>query len=144
MGFCVQVDLCDPQPCAEGRICEDRGNNYSCECPKGYTGPQCNEPLKAVRKTLFPPETKTEKRNLLHVDFVFFFHVHRFAAAIRVNMAELVGVALIRFIALAVPVIPVKHVPKNYPLIKSNRVRNLTLNNSRKFTIIETFPSDFV
>jgi hypothetical protein len=26
----------------------DRGNNYSCECPKGFAGPDCHIPSRAV------------------------------------------------------------------------------------------------
>ena len=43
-----QVDLCEPNPCPEPRYCVDHGNNYSCECPKGYSGPDCLIPSRAV------------------------------------------------------------------------------------------------
>jgi hypothetical protein len=45
------VDLCEPNPCPEPRYCVDHGNNYSCECPKGYSGPDCLIPSRAACST---------------------------------------------------------------------------------------------
>jgi hypothetical protein len=45
---CWQIDLCDPNPCYDHHYCVDRGNNYSCECPKGFAGPDCLIPSRAV------------------------------------------------------------------------------------------------
>lgn len=44
----VQVDLCEPNPCPESSYCVNHGNNYSCECPKGFSGPDCLMPSRAV------------------------------------------------------------------------------------------------
>lgn len=43
-----QVDLCEPNPCFEPRYCLDKGNNYTCECPKGFSGVDCLLPTRAV------------------------------------------------------------------------------------------------
>ena len=35
------IDECDPNPCQNGGICEDKINDYNCICPKCYAGKNC-------------------------------------------------------------------------------------------------------
>ena len=35
------VDECDPSPCLNGGHCVDGVNDYTCKCPPGYTGKDC-------------------------------------------------------------------------------------------------------
>uniref|UniRef100_A0A5F9CD35 EGF like repeats and discoidin domains 3 n=1 Tax=Oryctolagus cuniculus TaxID=9986 RepID=A0A5F9CD35_RABIT len=37
-------DVCDPSPCENGGIClsDLAGDSYSCECPEGFTDPNCS------------------------------------------------------------------------------------------------------
>lgn len=81
-----QVDLCDPDPCAEGRICVDKGNNYSCDCPPTYTGPQCTQPIRAVKLQTTLSNFERQKKYQ-----TFFFLFFRYAAAIPVITAEPAG-----------------------------------------------------
>ena len=34
-------DDCNPNPCRNNATCHDLISSYSCDCPTGYTGPQC-------------------------------------------------------------------------------------------------------
>ncbi|XP_061109629.1 protein delta homolog 1 [Conger conger] len=44
--FCeIDVDDCEPGPCANGGSCLDHGPSYTCLCPPGFTGPTCNTTL---------------------------------------------------------------------------------------------------
>ncbi|CAH1405277.1 unnamed protein product [Nezara viridula] len=43
----VMMNLCDPNPCSHHHYCVDKGNTYSCDCPKGFTGPECLIPTRA-------------------------------------------------------------------------------------------------
>ena len=38
----VDIDDCQPNPCANGGSCTDGVNSYTCTCAEGYTGPNCN------------------------------------------------------------------------------------------------------
>lgn len=40
---CVNIDECDWFPCQNGGVCRDLQppRKYECECPKGYTGINC-------------------------------------------------------------------------------------------------------
>ena len=42
---------CDSSPCLNGGNCTDLGNNFQCQCPKGFVGPTCAEP-KDLCKTI--------------------------------------------------------------------------------------------
>ena len=37
----TEIDECDSNPCLHGAACTEGLNHYSCECPAGYTGLQC-------------------------------------------------------------------------------------------------------
>jgi EGF-like domain/Human growth factor-like EGF len=38
---CVEIDDCDPNPCANGGTCTDGSQSYACSCPQGFTGDTC-------------------------------------------------------------------------------------------------------
>ena len=38
----LDIDDCQPNPCANGGLCSDGVNSYTCHCAPGYTGPNCN------------------------------------------------------------------------------------------------------
>ena len=38
----VDIDDCNPNPCANGGTCTDGVDSYTCQCAAGYTGPNCN------------------------------------------------------------------------------------------------------
>lgn len=44
----LQVDFCANNPCPEGHRCNDRGNDFTCECPGGRNGPDCNQVPRTV------------------------------------------------------------------------------------------------
>ena len=37
----VEVNDCTPGVCQNGGVCNDLTNGYSCTCPDGYTGFNC-------------------------------------------------------------------------------------------------------
>ena len=37
----VDVDECASNPCGNGGTCEDKDNEYSCECAAGFLGVNC-------------------------------------------------------------------------------------------------------
>ena len=39
----LDIDNCDPNPCANGGICTDGTNSYICTCAEGYIGENCIE-----------------------------------------------------------------------------------------------------
>ena len=39
--YLVLVDLCDPNPCANGQ-CHRGIRGYTCQCKEGYTGINCD------------------------------------------------------------------------------------------------------
>ena len=42
--FCeVNIDDCASQPCYNGGTCHDQEKDYTCSCPPGYFGLQCQE-----------------------------------------------------------------------------------------------------
>lgn len=43
-----QVEFCANDPCPPGHRCIDRGDDFSCECPGGRNGPDCNEVPRTV------------------------------------------------------------------------------------------------
>lgn len=50
--WCSQVDFCANNPCPEGHRCNDRGDDYTCECPGGRNGPDCNQVPRTVSPLL--------------------------------------------------------------------------------------------
>lgn len=44
----MQIDFCASNPCLDGQQCSDHGNDYSCECPEGRTGPDCTQVIRTV------------------------------------------------------------------------------------------------
>ena len=39
--FVVDVNECNSNPCRNGGTCTDRVNEYTCKCPSGYNGDNC-------------------------------------------------------------------------------------------------------
>ena len=39
--FFTDIDECVSAPCQNGGTCTDQVNSYTCHCPPGYTGLQC-------------------------------------------------------------------------------------------------------
>ena len=37
------IDDCDPNPCQNGGTCTDDVNDYTCSCPKDYSGKNCEK-----------------------------------------------------------------------------------------------------
>lgn len=46
-----QVDFCANDPCPDGHRCIDHGDDFSCECPGGRNGPDCNQVPRTVSAT---------------------------------------------------------------------------------------------
>ncbi|XP_055850573.1 protocadherin-like wing polarity protein stan isoform X3 [Episyrphus balteatus] len=42
-----KAPLCSSDPCFNGGICKEGWNTYTCECPEGYAGNTCQEPIPA-------------------------------------------------------------------------------------------------
>ena len=40
--FLSDTDDCDPYPCVNNGTCIDGVNNYTCACPSGFEGRNCN------------------------------------------------------------------------------------------------------
>jgi hypothetical protein len=40
-GVCTAIDYCDPHPCQNGGACLPQTSSYSCACPPGYSGTNC-------------------------------------------------------------------------------------------------------
>jgi len=43
LGTTCQLRSCDPNPCHNGGLCMPSGHTYQCDCPNGFTGPQCQD-----------------------------------------------------------------------------------------------------
>ena len=39
--FPLDIDECNPNPCLNGAVCVDGINGYSCVCPAGFSGINC-------------------------------------------------------------------------------------------------------
>ena len=52
MIFSVDIDECNPNPCLNGAVCVDGINSYTCNCPAGYTGVNCEISKKTIRREL--------------------------------------------------------------------------------------------
>jgi hypothetical protein len=37
----LDINECNPSPCLNGGNCVDGVNDYTCKCPAGYTGKDC-------------------------------------------------------------------------------------------------------
>uniref|UniRef100_G3TZ39 EGF like repeats and discoidin domains 3 n=1 Tax=Loxodonta africana TaxID=9785 RepID=G3TZ39_LOXAF len=48
--FFSSGDICDPNPCANGGICLPglADDSFSCECPDGFTDPNCSSVVEVV------------------------------------------------------------------------------------------------
>jgi len=44
-GCATNIDDCDPNPCLNGGTCTDGVDAYTCSCPEGYAGDDCETPL---------------------------------------------------------------------------------------------------
>ena len=38
-------DPCDPNPCGHGGLCQADGDQFTCICPKKYTGTLCESEI---------------------------------------------------------------------------------------------------
>ncbi len=49
----VDVDACEPMPCQNGGMCVDvvGGPGYTCVCPSGYTGLDCDSDIDECAST---------------------------------------------------------------------------------------------
>ncbi|NXI34969.1 FBLN7 protein, partial [Galbula dea] len=47
--FCRSIDDCSSNPCANGGTCVDGNQSYTCLCPRGWSGPNCQSPIYACR-----------------------------------------------------------------------------------------------
>lgn len=43
--FQVNINDCDSQPCLHNGQCNDSINGYTCQCPSGWTGKNCEEEM---------------------------------------------------------------------------------------------------
>ena len=41
ISFVVDINECEPLPCKNGGVCVDGVNAYSCKCPGGFIGTDC-------------------------------------------------------------------------------------------------------
>lgn len=41
----VNVDDCDPNPCANGGQCIDEVNDFICDCEQGFVGKKCQHTI---------------------------------------------------------------------------------------------------
>lgn len=39
--FLKEIDECVSNPCKNGGTCDDKDNGYTCTCPAGFNGAQC-------------------------------------------------------------------------------------------------------
>lgn len=39
--FNIDIDRCASDPCLYGGVCHDKVNSYTCVCPSGFTGVNC-------------------------------------------------------------------------------------------------------
>ncbi|NWR67617.1 FBLN7 protein, partial [Bucorvus abyssinicus] len=47
--FCRSIDDCSSHPCANSGTCVDGNQSYTCLCPRGWSGPNCQSPIYACR-----------------------------------------------------------------------------------------------
>ena len=40
---CFFTDACDPNPCENNGICKANEDKYTCKCPVGFHGKQCEK-----------------------------------------------------------------------------------------------------
>uniref|UniRef100_A0A803V450 EGF-like domain-containing protein n=1 Tax=Ficedula albicollis TaxID=59894 RepID=A0A803V450_FICAL len=64
------ADVCDSNPCQNGGICLSglNDNFYSCECPQGFTDPNCSSLVEVEEKG-----TAQEKTRITHTGHLFDF-----------------------------------------------------------------------
>ncbi|XP_053405671.1 protein jagged-1b-like isoform X2 [Mercenaria mercenaria] len=53
------IDDCRPDPCLNGGKCEDLVNNYTCCCPYGFTGKNCDTEILPVCQQKMPPPERS-------------------------------------------------------------------------------------
>lgn len=47
------MDFCANDPCPDGHRCIDHGDDFTCECPGGRNGPDCNQVPRTVSSSLY-------------------------------------------------------------------------------------------
>jgi hypothetical protein len=47
----AEIVECASSPCQNGGTCTDQVNAYSCECPPGFTGPECQTGMRCPTKS---------------------------------------------------------------------------------------------
>ena len=81
--LCHLNNACASNPCNAGSICETSvvNGSYTCRCPSGYTGPECNHDINECN------EGKTHLFNTLNA-LIFLFHQYRLALRTRWDLRQ--------------------------------------------------------
>ena len=68
----LQTDTndCAPNPCTNGGTCEDKVNNYTCTCPMGYAGRNCQESESVVNVHLLETIITEQYREVFFLTFL--------------------------------------------------------------------------
>lgn len=57
------MDFCANDPCPDGHRCIDHGDDFTCECPGGRNGPDCNQVPRTVSSSPWIKNGKKRKRS---------------------------------------------------------------------------------
>ena len=60
----IDIDECSSSPCKNGATCTNLVNSYSCSCPNGYTGINCESMFIYLLTNL----NIMHDENILHID----------------------------------------------------------------------------
>ena len=52
IGFFLDIDDCQPQPCQNNGTCYDLVNDYRCECLVGFNGTNCENSMKISSRNI--------------------------------------------------------------------------------------------